>query len=277
MKIHHTAIVAPSAELAEDVEVGPYSVIEDHVVIGKGSKIGNHVNIGEHTTIGDECEIHQGAVVGGVPQDKKFQGEPTQTIVGNRNVIREYVTINRGTSGGGGKTSLGDGNLIMCYVHIAHDCHVSNNVIMSAYSGLAGHIVVDDGAVISPMVGVHHFCRIGEMAYVGGMSKVTQDIPPYIMADGNPCRFRGLNLVGLRRNKLTAGAIAALKESYRILFMHKRQNLIETLDEIKTIEEFSFPEVQKLVAFIEERSQNFKGRYLENSRDDGDGMKDESS
>ena len=255
--------------------MGPYSVIEDNVVLGDGCKIGPNVQICEHTVVGNNCEIHKGSVVGGIPQDKKFKGEVTRTVIGDNNVIREYVTINRGTTGGGKETLIGKGNLIMCYVHIAHDCIIGDNTIISAYAGLAGHIQIDNGAVISPMVGIHHFCRIGELAYVGGMSKVTQDVPPFIMADGNPCRFRGLNLVGLRRNQLTPGAIAALKETYRILFLEKRKNLSEMVVMMKTIEEFSFPEVQQLVGFIEERSLNFKGRYLENYRGDIGARSDE--
>jgi UDP-N-acetylglucosamine acyltransferase len=264
--IHPTAIVADGAELGADVEIGPYSVIDDHVKIGDGTQIGANVRILENTTIGKKCEIHYGAVVGGVPQDKKFHGEKTETIIGNENVIREYVTINRGTEGGGAKTVLGDRNLIMSYVHIAHDCILANDIILASYTALTGHVVVDDFAATSGMVGIHHFCRIGKMAYVGGMSKVTQDVPPYVTADGNPCRNRALNLVGLRRNALSPGAIAALKEAYRVLFMDKRGNLSDVIESFKESEEYSFDEVKHLVKFIEERSLNTKARYLENFR-----------
>lgn len=264
--IHPTAIVADGAELGADVEIGPYSVIDDHVKIGDGTQIGANVRILENTTIGKKCEIHYGAVVGGVPQDKKFHGEKTETIIGDENVIREYVTINRGTEGGGAKTVLGDRNLIMSYVHIAHDCILANDIILASYTALTGHVVVDDFAATSGMVGIHHFCRIGKMAYVGGMSKVTQDVPPYVTADGNPCRNRALNLVGLRRNALSPGAIAALKEAYRVLFMDKRGNLSDVIESFKESEEYSFDEVKHLVKFIEERSLNTKARYLENFR-----------
>lgn len=265
-KIHPTAIISPDAKLAEDVEVGPYSTVDPNVEIGAGTVIGDNVRILEYTKIGSNCEVHHGAVVGGVPQDKKFKGEVTWTIIGDDNVIREYVTINRGTEGGGSKTVIGDRNLIMSYVHIAHDCVLGNDIILASYTALTGHVVVEDFAATSGMVGIHHFCRIGKMSYVGGMSKVTQDVPPYVMADGNPCRNRALNLVGLRRHQFSPGAIAALKEAYRVLFLQKDGNLSDVIQQFKDSEEHSFEEVQNLVRFIEERSLNNKGRYQENFR-----------
>lgn len=264
--IHETATIDKSAEIAEDVEIAPNVTIEEKVRIGSGTKIGPGATIAAYTTVGKDCEIHQNAVIGGKPQDKKFRGEVSETIIGDRNVIREFVTINRGTEGGGGKTVIGDDNLIMCYVHIAHDCIVGNQNVISAYSALAGHILVDDKVAIQGMVGIHHFCRIGSMACIGGMSKVTTDVPPYLMADGIPCRFRGLNLVALRRNQVSAGAIAALKEVYRLLFVDKDRNQVDVISDIKECEEYSFEEVRNLVAFIEQRSENRQGRYLENTR-----------
>jgi UDP-N-acetylglucosamine acyltransferase len=267
-KIHPTALVSEQATLGANVEIGPYSVIDGNVNIGNETKIGANVRILENTQIGARCELHYGAVVGGVPQDKKYHGEETKTIIGDDNVIREYVTINRGTAGGGGQTVLGNRNLIMSYVHIAHDCILANDIILASYTALTGHVMVDDFAATSGMVGIHHFCRIGKMAYIGGMSKVTQDVPPYVMADGNPCRNRALNLVGLRRNALSPGSIAALKETYRVLFMDKRGNLSDVIESFKESEEYSFDEVKHLVTFIEERALNTKARYLENFRDE---------
>lgn len=266
--IHPTAIVSGDAELGQDVEIGPYSVIEANVKIGDRSKVGQNVRILEYTEIGHDCEIHHGSVIGNIPQDIKFKGEVTHTIIGNHNVIREYVTINRGTEGGGGKTAMGDRNLIMSYVHIAHDCILGNDIILASYTALTGHVVIEDRAATSGMVGIHHFCRIGEMAYIGGMSKVTQDVPPYIMADGNPCRYRALNLVGMRRNALSAGAIAALKETFRVLFSNKEGNLSDVIAKFKESEEYSFAEVQKIVKFVEERQLNRQARYLETYRND---------
>lgn len=268
--IHPTAVVSSDAQIGEDVEIGPYSVIDGNVIIGARSKIGQNVRILEYTEIGKECEVHHGSVIGGVPQDKKFMGEVTRTIIGDNNIIREYVTINRGTAGGGARTVLGDRNLIMSYVHIAHDCILGNDIILASYTALTGHVVIDDFAATSGMVGIHHFCRIGRMAYIGGMSKVTQDVPPFIMADGNPCRYRALNLVGLRRQSLSPGAIAALKEAYRVLFVNKKGNLSDIIEGFKESEEYSFVEVQELVKFVEERALNTKARYLENFRDDKD-------
>jgi len=264
--IHPTAIISSSAKLGRNVKVGPYTVIDDNVLIGDDCEIGDSVRILEYTEIGHRCEVHHGTVLGGVPQDKKFKGEVTKTIIGDDNIIREYVTINRGTEGGGGETRLGDRNLIMSYVHIAHDCRLANDIILASYTALTGHVEVDDFAATSGMVGIHHFCRIGKMAYVGGMSKVTQDVPPYVMADGNPCRNRGLNLVGLRRHETSPGAMAALKETYRVLFAEKEGNLSEVLEAFMENEEYSFPEVKNLVRFIEERSRSNKARYLENFR-----------
>ena len=267
-EIHPTAVISEDAQLGKGVIVGPYSVIDGDVVIGDRTEIGQNVRIFQFTEIGNDCEIQHGSVIGGIPQDKKFKGEMTKTVIGDQNVIREYVSINRGTEGGGGQTVLGDRNLIMSYVHIAHDCILANDIILGSYSALTGHVVVDDFVSTSGMVGIHHFCRIGKMAYVGGMSKVTQDVPPYIMADGNPCRYRALNLVGLRRHTISPGAIAALKKAYRVFFMDKKGNLSEIIESFKDSEEYSFDEVKHLVKFIEERALNTKARYLENFREE---------
>lgn len=266
--IHPTAIISSDAKLGEGVTVGPYSTIEGNVVIGNNTKIGSNTRILEHTEIGESCDVHHGAVIGDIPQDKKYKGEVTKTIIGKNNVIREYVTINRGTEGGGGKTVIGDDNLIMSYVHIAHDCILANKIILASYTALTGHVVIEDYASTSGMVGIHHFCRIGKMAYIGGMSKVTQDVPPYIMADGNPCRFRALNLVGIRRHGLSPGAIAALKEAYRVLISDRSGNLADVIEKFKGSEEYSFEEVRELVQFTIERSENRQARYLETFRTD---------
>ena len=270
-KIHPTAIISNDAHLEEGVEVGPYTVIEGNVTIGKYTKIGSNTRILEFTDIGENCQVHHGAVIGDIPQDKKYHGEITKTIIGNDNVIREYVTINRGTEGGGGKTVIGNKNLIMSYVHIAHDCILGNEIILASYTALTGHVVIEDYACTSGMVGIHHFCRIGKMAYIGGLSKVTQDVPPYIMADGNPCRYRALNLVGIRRYNLSPGAIAALKEAFRVLISEKSGNLSEVIEKFKSSEEYSFSEVKEMVQFLIERSENHQARYLENSRADNAG------
>jgi UDP-N-acetylglucosamine acyltransferase len=216
-KIHETAVIYPGARLGRDVEVGPYSVIGENVFIGDGTKIGSHVVIEGWTTIGKECQIHHGACVGNAPQDLKFKGEKTFVYIGDNTVIREFVTINRAT-GEGEETRIGSNCLLMGTVHIAHNCVVGNNVVISNHAGLAGHVTVEDRAIISGLTGVHQFVKIGRNAMVGGASKVVQDVPPFVIADGRPARVCGLNSVGIARAGLSEDVRRNLKRAYRILF-----------------------------------------------------------
>ena len=216
-KIHETAVIYPGARLGRDVEVGPYSVIGENVFIGDGTKIGSHVVIEGWTTIGKECRIHHGACVGNAPQDLKFKGEKTFVYIGDNTVIREFVTINRAT-GEGEETRIGSNCLLMGTVHIAHNCVVGNNVVISNHAGLAGHVTVEDRAIISGLTGVHQFVKIGRNAMVGGASKVVQDVPPFVIADGRPARVCGLNSVGIARAGLSEDVRRNLKRAYRILF-----------------------------------------------------------
>ena len=216
-KIHETAVIYPGARLGRDVEVGPYSVIGENVFIGDGTKIGSHVVIEGWTTIGRECQIHHGACVGNAPQDLKFKGEKTFVYIGDNTVIREFVTINRAT-GEGEETRIGSNCLLMGTVHIAHNCVVGNNVVISNHAGLAGHVTVEDRAIISGLTGVHQFVKIGRNAMVGGASKVVQDVPPFVIADGRPARVCGLNSVGIARAGLSEDVRRNLKRAYRILF-----------------------------------------------------------
>jgi len=218
MKIHPTAIIDPDVQLAPDVEVGPYTVIGPQVAIGRGTKIGPQVVIKRATEIGEECRIMQFAAIGAPPQDLKFRGEETKVIIGNRNTIREFVTIHRSTTADIGVTILGDNNLIMAYCHIAHNCKLGNNIVMANAANLAGHIHVDDYAIIGGLTGVHQFVRIGAHAMIGGCSAVSQDVPPYVLAEGNRARLHGLNLTGLKRRNFSPEAIQALRTAYRILF-----------------------------------------------------------
>jgi len=218
MKIHSTAIVSPDAFLAEGVEIGAYSVIGPGVTIGKNTILGSHVVIERDTDIGDECRISSFCSLGGDPQDLKYAGEQTRVVIGSHNVFREYVTVNRATSADIGVTIIGDHNLIMAYCHIAHNCKLENNIIISNGSHLAGHIQVDDFAIISGMVGIHQFTRIGAHCIIGGASAVTQDVPPYVTAAGNHAKLYGLNLIGLERRGFSKETITALKEAYRIIF-----------------------------------------------------------
>ena len=216
-KIHETAVIYPGARLGRDVEVGPYSVIGENVFIDGGTKIGSHVVIEGWTTIGRECQIHHGACVGNAPQDLKFKGEKTFVYIGDNTVIREFVTINRAT-GEGEETRIGSNCLLMGTVHIAHNCVVGNNVVISNHAGLAGHVTVEDRAIISGLTGVHQFVKIGRNAMVGGASKVVQDVPPFVIADGRPARVCGLNSVGIARAGLSEDVRRNLKRAYRILF-----------------------------------------------------------
>jgi UDP-N-acetylglucosamine acyltransferase len=247
--IHPTAIINPESEIAEGVDVGPYTVIEKGVLIDQGTKIGPHVVIREGTRIGKECQIFQFASIGEAPQALAYKGEKTSMIVGDRNVIREFVTLHRGTVHGGGKTTIGNDNLLMAYAHVAHDCEVGNHVILANGATLAGHILIEDHANISGLSAVHQFCQIGTHAFVSGLTGVTLDIPPYMLASGDRAKLFGLNLVGLKRNNFSEETIKALKKSFRIIFrsgitLEKAMKLIE---EDKTL---ACPEVQHLLQFI---------------------------
>ncbi len=222
MKIHPTAIISPEANLAEGVEVGPYTTIGRDVTIGKNTVIGPHTVIDDHTDIGENCKIFQFCSIGAPPQDMKYNGEPTRVIIGSHNVIREFVTIHRATTAGIGKTIVGDYNLVMAYSHIAHDCILGNFIVMANSAMLAGHIVVEDFAILGGMAGMHQFTRIGTHAMMGGMSGSPKDIPPYTMASGNRAKLYGLNLVGLRRRKFPEETIRSLKGAYRIVFRSNR-------------------------------------------------------
>lgn len=220
--IHPSAVIHPSAHLAADVEVGAYSIIGADVSIGRGTRIGPHVVIDGPTHIGEDNQIYQFASVGAAPQDKKFKGEPTELIIGDRNVIRECCTLNRGTAQDKGKTVLGDDNWIMAYVHIAHDCIIGNNTIFANSATLAGHVEIRDWVILGGFTLVHQFCVIGEHAFTGMGSAISKDVPPYAMVAGAPAEPRSINLEGLKRRGFTAEAMHRIKEAHRILY---RQHL----------------------------------------------------
>lgn len=217
MNIHPTAVVSPKAKLADSVSVGPFSVISDNVTIGAGTKIGSHCVIEGNTAIGKNCEIFTGAVLGSRPQDLKFKGEKVFLEIGDNNIIREYCTLNPGTQEGG-KTIIGGNNLLMAYSHIAHDCKVGNGCVLANNSTLAGHVNIEDKAVIGGIVAIHQFVRIGMLSIIGGCSKVVQDIPPYSTCDGHPARVYGLNLVGLRRKGVSGDSIKQIGRAFKIFF-----------------------------------------------------------
>ncbi|MBI3321195.1 MAG: acyl-ACP--UDP-N-acetylglucosamine O-acyltransferase [Candidatus Omnitrophica bacterium] len=246
--IHPTAIVHPKAQLAGGVSVGPYSVIEQHVVIGPRTRVGAHCVIEGHTTIGAECEIFTGAVIGSIPQDLKYRGEASALLIGDRNKIREYVTLNPGTAGGGGKTVIGSDCFFMAYAHVAHDCLVGNHVIIANSAALAGHITVEDRAIIGGLVGIHQFVRIGTLSIVGGCSRVTQDIPPYATCVGYPAVVFGLNAEGLKRAGVSNDIRQRLHRAFRVLF-YSKLSMRHALEQVAQ-EVAHCAELQRLVAFI---------------------------
>ncbi len=217
VRIHPTAVIHPKAELHETVRVGPYAVIGEHVRIAAHTIIGAHVVIEGWTEIGEGNQIFPGAVLGSEPQDLKYNGAPSQVVIGNGNRIREFVTINRATNEGEA-TLIGDNNLLMAYTHVAHNCVIENQVVITNAVALAGHIHIESQARIGGMVGIHQFTRIGRLAMVGAMSRVDRDVPPYMLVEGHPARIRGLNVVGLRRAKSMEGALPVLREAYRLLY-----------------------------------------------------------
>ncbi|HEB99878.1 MAG TPA: acyl-ACP--UDP-N-acetylglucosamine O-acyltransferase [Thiotrichales bacterium] len=247
------AIVDPAAELAEDVEVGPYAVIGAGVRIGAGCRIGPHAVIEGPTRIGRDNHIFQFASVGTAPQDKKYGGEPTELVIGDGNTIREFVTINRGTVQDEGVTRIGDDNWIMAYVHIAHDCQVGSHTIFANNASLAGHVRVEDYAILGGFTLVHQFCAIGTHAFTAFGTGVAKDIPPFVMVSGSPAHPHGLNVEGLRRRGFTSEAIQELKRAYKTLY---RSGL--TLEEaIGRLREQAgrVPEVATMVAFLEKRTR----------------------
>lgn len=218
--IHATAVIDPAAKLADDVEVGAYAVIGAEVEIGGGTVIGPHCSITGPTRIGRDNRIHGHAAIGGDPQDKKYQGERVALEIGDRNHIREFVTINRGTGDGGGITKIGDDNWLLAYVHVAHDCHIGSHCVFSNNATLAGHVTVEDHVILSGFAGVHQFCRIGAHAFIGMGAFVNGDVPPYLMvAQEKYARPRGINAEGLKRRGFDAPRIAAIKRAYRALYM----------------------------------------------------------
>ncbi|MDO9559791.1 MAG: acyl-ACP--UDP-N-acetylglucosamine O-acyltransferase [Syntrophales bacterium] len=249
MNIHPTAIISPEAQIAEDVEIGAYSIIGPDVHIGKQTVVGPHVVIESHTDIGERCRIYQFAAIGAAPQDLKFKGEKTRVIIGNDNTIREFVTIHRATAAYTGTTVMGDHNLIMAYSHIAHNCILDNHIIMVNAANLAGHIHVEDYAIIGGLTGVHQFTRIGAHSMIGGASAVTRDVAPYLIAAGNHATTHGLNVVGLKRRGFEEETINAIKRAYTLVF--RSSLLLKTAIERIREEVEDIPEVRHFLEFIE--------------------------
>jgi UDP-N-acetylglucosamine acyltransferase len=217
-EVHASAVVDPAAELADDVRVGPYAVIGPHVRIGCGSQIGAHCVIDGHTEIGAHNHIHAFASIGAAPQDKKYRGEPTRLTIGDGNTIREFVTINTGTVQDQGLTALGDDNWIMAYVHVAHDCRIGSHTIIANATQLGGHVHLGDWAFLGGLSGVHQFVRVGAHAMTGFQTRLSQDLPPFVTAAGNPAEATGINAEGLRRRGFSPERIALVKRMHRALY-----------------------------------------------------------
>lgn len=247
--IHPTAIIHSGARLGAGVSVGPYSIIGEHVEIGDNTRIGPHVVISGHTRIGCDNRIFQFSSIGEIPQDKKYAGEPTRLEIGDRNTIREYCTLNLGTVQDAGVTRVGDDNWIMAYVHIAHDCQVGNKCTFANNASLAGHVTVDDWAILGGFTGVHQFCRIGAHVMTAVSTVILQDVPPYLMAAGNTAQPYGINVEGLKRRGFSADALLSLKRAYRTLYKsglrleEARAKLVEAAQ--------TQPEIQLFVDFLD--------------------------
>ncbi len=249
VQIHDTAIVHPEATIGEGTVIGPYATVGPHVTIGQRCRVGSLAIVDGRTTIGDDTEIYPFASIGLAPQDLKFKGEPTRLEIGRQNVFREFVTIHRGTAGGGGVTIIGDRNLFMAYAHVAHDCHVGNSTIFGNAATLGGHVVVEDFATISAYSGVHQFCRVGQHAFIGGYTVVTRDALPFAKTVGNRARIYGVNTIGLARRGFSPELIGKLRRAYRHLLQHNTSRALELINRDATL---VAPEVTYLVRFITE-------------------------
>ncbi len=258
--VHPTAVIHPTAIIEPGVIVEAYAYIGPYVRIGEGTHIHTHAIIMENVIIGKNCQIFPGAVIGAPPQDSHYKGEKTSVIIGNNNIIREFVTIHRAL--GEGCTEIGDNNLLMAYSHIGHNCKVGNNVVMSNYVGISGHVVIEDGANFGGIVGVHQWVTVGRLAMVGGYSKVVQDVPPFMMVDGRPAKVVGHNKVGLRRAGIPLPVRNQLKKAYIILF-HSKLPLGKGIKKVEKEIPNQSEELKRLLEFLDAMRQSRAGRQLE--------------
>lgn len=265
MAIHPTTVVDPRAEIDASAEIGPYTVIEGKVTIGPETVVAAHAHLSGPTVIGARNRIGAFTSIGAPPQDMHYQGEPTELIIGDDNLIREYASIHRGTVAGKGRTVIGNGNMLMAYTHVAHDCVIGNKAIMANVATLAGHVEIGDHVNLGGLVAVHQYCRIGAHTYVGGLSGISLDVPPFVIIAGtrNRMRISGLNKIGMRRSGMSRESIAKLDEAFRIIFRSPQLLLSDALVKVK--EEIpDCPEVDMLVAFF----QSSKRGVVKRTEDD---------
>ncbi len=257
MPIHPTAIIDKTCDIASDASIGPYCTIGPHTRIGNGAVFDSHVNIQGWTAIGQRCRFYSHCSVGTDPQDLKYKGEQTSLEIGDDNVFREFITLNRGTGEGNGVTVIGNGNFFMAYSHVAHDCVIGNQVIMANAATLAGHVTVGSHSTIGAFSAVHQFCKVGPHAFIGGFSVITRDALPYIktVGDRNRAKIYGINALGLQRKNFSEQAIAELKRAYRILF-RSGMNTSEAISRARTME-WNAPEVDALIGFMESSDRGF--------------------
>ena len=229
--IDNMSIISKKAKIGKNVSIGPYCIIEDNVIVGDNTKIDSHTIIKEYTEIGSNCNIFSHCVIGEIPQDKKYNGEKSSLIIGNNNTIREFCTLNRGTEESG-ITQIGDNCLLMAYVHVAHDCILQNDIILANGVQLGGHVTIDDYGIVGGMTPVHQFCKIGMHAFIGGGLRVVQDVPPYIIANGDPLKFSGINILGLRRRKFSSDERENIKKAYKLIY-NSNFNVSQAIEKIE--------------------------------------------
>ncbi len=247
INIHPTAVIDSGAEIGEDVSIGPYTVIQDDVVIGSGSQIGSHVLIHSGTRISNKCRIFKGAVLGTDPQDLKYAGEKTTLEIGEETTIREFCTLNRGSSHRF-KTVIGKKSLLMAYVHVAHDCQIGDHVILANAVNMAGHVIIEPYASVGGMTPIHQFVRIGKYSFIGGGLRVPKDVPPYILAAGEPLNYAGINRVGLSRRGFSSEIMMQLRQAYKLIY-RSGCNVSQAINKIKGTMEL-IPEIQDIIDFI---------------------------
>lgn len=265
-RIHPLAYVDPTAELGEGTEVGPFAYVGAGVKLGRGNVLRAHAVVeGPGTTLGDENILHAGSVIGGQPQDKKYHGEPTRLVVGSRNEFREHVTVNRGTAGGGGVTTVGDDNMLLASCHVAHDCEVGSRIVLANGVLLAGHVRVEDDCIMSGSSAIHQFGTVGRLSYIGGLTRLARDAAPFMVTEGHPARVVKVNAVGMRRSGIPAERIELLQRAFRYLFRRRHATLRDSFQALER-DGLASPELDELRVFLEKMAGGRGGRAREAER-----------